>query len=226
MGFSISDLNPISFLSDVAQSICHQVLPHDLQFVGDLVGIGADFETGNWMKGVEHFSNLVRDLPQSLASWAVSARSASDPSHLLPPSFLEPTPPPIRGSGTTTWQRPVRGSGPPTTNLETSSASPIWNPTASAADTPLQGTAATTTAAANTTAATTSADDPFLHQSAASILSAVASGNIPDSVRNDPALMQQLLARVNQITEMNHLISQMLAAIHAMNDQVIQNIRA
>jgi hypothetical protein len=225
MGFSISDLNPVSLLSDAAQSICHEVLPQDLQFVGDLVGIGIDFETGNWTKGVEHFSNLVRDLPQGLASWAASARSPSDPNGLVPPSFLEPTPPPIRSSATTTWAAPVQGSSPSTTSFTTPGVSPAWSPATTATDSLLRATSPSSSSSSTATS-TPSADDPFLHQSAAGLLNAVATGNIPDSVRNNPALMQQLLARVNQITEMNHLISQMLAAIHAMNDQVIQNIRA
>ena len=54
----------------------------------------------------------------------------------------------------------------------------------------------------------------------------VASGQIPESVTKDPAKMQQLQVRMNQISEMNQLISQMLAAIHEMHKQVIQNIRA
>jgi len=54
----------------------------------------------------------------------------------------------------------------------------------------------------------------------------VANGQVPDSITKDPAKMQQLQARINQISQMNQLITQMMAAIHDMHKQVIQNIRA
>lgn len=57
-------------------------------------------------------------------------------------------------------------------------------------------------------------------------MAAVRDGKLPDAVKDDPAAMQRLQLRMNEISEMNQLISQMLAAMHDMNKAVIQNIRA
>jgi|GEM_PF-2345944 len=66
----------------------------------------------------------------------------------------------------------------------------------------------------------------FFAQSDTELMAAVRDGKLPDAVKDDPAAMQRLQLRMNEISEMNQLISQMLAAMHDMNRAVIQNIRA
>jgi len=66
----------------------------------------------------------------------------------------------------------------------------------------------------------------FFAQSDTDLMAAVRDGKLPDAVKDDPAAMQRLQLRMNEISEMNQLISQMLAAMHDMNKAVIQNIRA
>jgi len=66
----------------------------------------------------------------------------------------------------------------------------------------------------------------FFAQSDTDLMAAVRDGKLPDAVKDDPAAMQRLQLRMNEISEMNQLISQMLAAMHDMNRAVIQNIRA
>jgi hypothetical protein len=79
----------------------------------------------------------------------------------------------------------------------------------------------------NTTATNTAAGaDAFFKLSDADLMNAVRDGKLPDAVKNDPAAMQRLQLRMNDISEMNQLISQMMAALHDMNRAVIQNIRA
>jgi len=95
-------------------------------------------------------------------------------------------------------------------------------------------TAAATTASATTATATTTSSSSsdskditkFFAQSDADLMAAVRDGKLPDAVKDDPASMQRLQLRMNEISEMNQLISQMLAAMHDMNKAVIQNIRA
>jgi hypothetical protein len=85
------------------------------------------------------------------------------------------------------------------------------------------GTAATAPASVQASRALSS--DGFLGLSDADLMNAVRTGNIPDAIKNDPAQMRRLEVRMNDITEMNHLITSMLKALHDMNTQVIQNIR-
>jgi hypothetical protein len=56
-------------------------------------------------------------------------------------------------------------------------------------------------------------------------MQAVTSGNIPPDVANNPAAMTQIQARMNQITQMNQLVTSMMAAMHQMQMSIIQNIR-
>jgi hypothetical protein len=112
----------------------------------------------------------------------------------------------------------------PTAAPSTASAAP-------AASTPTTSTTAASTAATaapstSTAAATTGTANAFFGQSDADLMNAVRNGQIPDAVKNDPAQMQRLQQRMNDISEMNQMISQMMAAMHDMNKAVIQNIRA
>ena len=56
-------------------------------------------------------------------------------------------------------------------------------------------------------------------------MQAVTSGKIPDSVANSQSAMMQVQARMNQITQMNQLVTGMMAAMHQMEMSIIQNIR-
>jgi hypothetical protein len=56
-------------------------------------------------------------------------------------------------------------------------------------------------------------------------MQAVTSGKIPPDVANNPGAMTQIQARMDQITQMNQLVTSMMAAMHQMQMAVIQNIR-
>jgi hypothetical protein len=56
-------------------------------------------------------------------------------------------------------------------------------------------------------------------------MQAVTSGNIPPDVANNPSAMAEIQARMNQITQMNQLVTSMMAAMHQMQMAIIQNIR-
>ena len=60
----------------------------------------------------------------------------------------------------------------------------------------------------------------------AAFMNAVRDGKISPEVAKDPAAMLQVQERMNRITQMNQLMSQMLAAMHQMATSTIQNIRA
>jgi hypothetical protein len=208
MGFNLSSLNPASLvgnaISNAAESICDAVLPKNLEFIGDLVGLAADVESGNWIKCLDDLQDLTKDLPQQLADLYGPKTLPGMGDALMVPTFLEPSPPPT-----------VSGPTQPAPSLTDHPAS---SDSASAVQGPK------TTSAAGQISKVTSPEG-FFGLSDASLMNAVRAGTIPESVKNDPALMRRLEARMNDITEMNHLLTSMLKAIHDMNSQVIQNIR-
>jgi hypothetical protein len=56
-------------------------------------------------------------------------------------------------------------------------------------------------------------------------MQAVTSGKIPADVANNQSAMMQVQARMNSITQMNQLVTSMMAAMHQMQMSIIQNIR-
>lgn len=55
---------------------------------------------------------------------------------------------------------------------------------------------------------------------------AISSGAVPDDVAQDPAALLQIQARVNDIAQMNQMMTSMMSALHQMQMSVAQNIRA
>jgi len=56
-------------------------------------------------------------------------------------------------------------------------------------------------------------------------MQAITSGKLPDDVANSPSAMMQIQAKMNEITQMNQLITSIMAAQHQMQMAIVQNIR-
>jgi hypothetical protein len=54
----------------------------------------------------------------------------------------------------------------------------------------------------------------------------VSGGAVPAEVAQDPAALLQIQARVNDIAQMNQLVTSMMTAMHQMQMSIAQNIRA
>ena len=86
--------------------------------------------------------------------------------------------------------------------------------------------ATASSASSNASGAATPADlQSLMAMSPDQFLAAVTGGKIPDSVANSQSAMMQVQARMNQITQMNQLVTGMMAAMHQMEMSIIQNIR-
>jgi hypothetical protein len=67
--------------------------------------------------------------------------------------------------------------------------------------------------------------DDFMALGNDAFMKAVSDGKIPKEISDSPAAMQSLQARMNNISQMNQLMTQMLAALHQMQMAIIQNVR-
>ena len=84
-----------------------------------------------------------------------------------------------------------------------------------------------TTGGASTSAASTPADvASLLALSPDDFMKAITSGAVPADVAGDPTAMLQIQSRVNEIAQMNQLVTSMLSATHQMQMSIAQNIRA
>jgi hypothetical protein len=57
-------------------------------------------------------------------------------------------------------------------------------------------------------------------------MQAVSGGAVPADVAENPAALLQIQARVNDIAQMNQLVTSMMSAMHQMQMSIAQNIRA
>ena len=103
----------------------------------------------------------------------------------------------------------------------TSGASKSASSSEDAADT----SASTSASKGGGSTATPSSLSDLMALSPDQFMQAVTSGKIPADVANNPSAMTQIQARMNQITQMNQLVTSMMAAMHQMQMSIIQNIR-
>ena len=140
------------------------------------------------------------------------------------------------------WVALLLGLGKPNTAAPTAASAPVPVTTApgsapaassgTTAATPATGTTASSASGSSTGAAsagsTSAAPTDLASLMALSpdqFMQAVTSGKIPPDVANDQSAMMQVQARMNQITQMNQLVTSMMAAAHQMQMSIIQNIR-
>jgi hypothetical protein len=247
----LDSLNPVNLVKSAAEAAVDSVLPDNLKAIGnDLADVALDVATGDYGDLLGDVTDSMRDAEQALGLPSTtsdllpgqSAQPDSPPtagpaqSASVAPATVASTK--VGDSSAQTASSVVGSPQPAVASPATApAAAAATSPTlASATDTASAARAATattvskTTGAADTTTAakTTDAKDitTFFAQSDTDLMAAVRDGKLPDAVKNDPASMQRLQLRMNEISEMNQLISQMLAAMHEMNKAVIQNIRA
>ncbi len=87
------------------------------------------------------------------------------------------------------------------------------------------GSTGSSSSASGSSSATPADLQSLMAMSPDQFMQAVTSGKIPDSVANSQSAMMQVQARMNQITQMNQLVTAMMAAMHQMQMSIIQNIR-
>jgi len=247
----LDSLNPINLAKNAVESLVDSVLPEPLKAVGrDLADTALDFVGGNYAALGNDVGAFMHDAGTALAPLATAAGNlpapATEPD--APPASTADS---GKSKGPTSTGK---AAVPPATAGATSAGDSVATdvPVAAGTAAPSAGAtddAKTTTASSSdststdksskttskskstTTSKSTASSDAkdvtkFFAQSDTDLMAAVRDGKLPDAVKDDPAAMQRLQLRMNEISEMNQLISQMLAAMHDMNKAVIQNIRA
>jgi hypothetical protein len=203
---SFLNLNPLSLISNAAESICDAVLPKKLEFVGDIVGGAVDIYTGNSAKYLDDLNDLAKDLPQQLGALT----SPSNAGQSSPASTSRSNSAPSSANGSAEPDAPP----PYCASSETSKSQSSTNVKTTDSGTSTQETASKDQAA-----------NDFFKLSDLDLMNAVRDGKLPQSVKDDPAQMQRLQLRMAHISEMNQIITSMISTLHDMNTKVIQNLR-
>lgn len=250
----LDSLNPLSLAKNAAESVVDSVLPDSLKAAGSaLADVALDVISGDYADLGKDADKLLHDAEQALAPLASELMPPATTEPDAPPSDASgagqaktatAAAHPSTTSGALAAGDPSATAHSSAPAAATATTTAPATPTTMAAATAPAATATTTAGSAtatapSTTSATTDASTPksssssdakditkFFAQSDADLMAAVRDGKLPDAVKDDPAAMQRLQLRMNEISEMNQLVSQMLAALHDMNKAVIQNIRA
>ena len=125
-------------------------------------------------------------------------------------------------AGTASTPTAAATASPPSASAA-AAASSSTSDASSAGASSASSTSATSSSASS--AATPADLQSLMALSPDQFMQAVTSGKIPDSVANSQSAMMQVQARMNQITQMNQLVTGMMAAMHQMEMSIIQNIR-
>ncbi len=150
----------------------------------------------------------------TIKSDAAPTSSRTAPAPAIPGMHPAPAPS-AAGAATTTI-----------TVATTPPASPTAKSTGGSSGAGSTGTTPGTDAAASSSAAAAPEDlASLMALGPDQFMQAVTSGKIPPDVANNQAAMMEVQARMNQITQMNQLVTSMMAAMHQMQMSIIQNIR-
>jgi hypothetical protein len=229
----------LSGIGSAFETMCDAVLPKELEFVGDALGLVADLKTGNMVGAFEHATDLVKDLPQQLEQLKKS-KTGAGPDDLMTPTWShEPDPPPLICGSATSQATPANVT-PTAPEPQASQSRGGWRGTppasSSAAPPPAElrgapvpvtqppATAPISSAGSTSGAATRSSSTDIFGMSNDELMKAVRTGNLPKDL--DPKQMMALQARINEITEMNQMMTAMMRALHDMSMAILQNLRA
>jgi hypothetical protein len=141
-----------------------------------------------------------------------------------PTTQSAPTSPEWRGSPTTpppsTTTDPPAASAPPASSPTINTAAPAATSTA-----PTPVADAPPSAAGSTSGQTISSLAQFNSMSDSAVRDAVIHGRISPELAKDQTAMMAIQQRMNAISEMNNLMTNMMKALHDMQMAVIQNVR-
>jgi hypothetical protein len=240
-----SALDPGSIVKDAVNT----VLPKELGIVGDIAGAVVDLAERNPVGAARHALEALRDLPQAaravqdaLGSTAgESGKSVNGRGGWRGSPQFEPRPPAHGPQVNVT----VNGDQVSISINETalrwprlqSAIDSVWHgavhaggpcvpPSPGLAPAPPAASAAPAASAPVSSHGSISSVSDIKNMSDADFASAIRDGKISPDVAKDPAAMLQLQERMNRITQMNQLMSQLLSAMHQMATSTIQNIRA
>jgi hypothetical protein len=128
----------------------------------------------------------------------------------------------VKKPGEKDESEPASGTKSPSTKTSTKK-------TSSTKTTPKEGSKDTEKAGSTSTSKQTSKDPPSLAKlnkmSDADFMAALRSGNLPKEVTDDPSAMLAIQARMNHISEMTKLMTNMMQAMHDMQMSILQNVR-
>jgi hypothetical protein len=196
----------LSAPAKVTGAVLDAILPPELKWVGDLIGMGVNIMLGNYAGAMKDAVALVAEMPELFSRIGLD-ESGLDPAQGEP----EPPPTPAGADGTHNPAPMDTGDGA----------------AAGGDSSPPAGTGSPAGGASGVGAAFKTAEaKEFFTLGSDAFMKAVRDGSIPDEILDSEKGMRMLQARMNHFQEMTSLMTNMMRAMHEMQSQIISNVRA
>lgn len=201
----------------IAERLCDMILPSELEWVGDAASFYANVQSGNFLAAAMDLVDFYENVKNGDLKAATMYEGLRK---MLPPewqAFLD---------------KLVQPDAPPTCEpqRELASAGATTGGSAGASTASSSSGAATASSSSGTDKAGRSAPPKSvadIHQmSDDAVLRMVREGKIPEDLKKDQGAMMAIQQRLNDIQQMNALITNMIRALHEMQMEIIRNIRA
>lgn len=225
LGKAVDDVVPDA--GDVFEELADEVLPPELEWVGDLLSAAANLE--NPLALVSDLADLAENFPGAEPPQLEEIPTGfegleSDPgvvsSH--PPTISDDPEPGISSAG---------GESQPPTGQSSSGSTSSTSASPGGSVTPNAGTPAASSPDTDKRTAEAKGKDAaksFIasHSDPEAFMNAIKEGNLPEDVVNSQAGMMMIQQRMNEIQRMFQMMTQMTDAMHQMNMAIVRNIRA
>jgi hypothetical protein len=225
----------------IVKEVVDAVLPEQLDVVADLAGAAASYSSGRPLQAVGHLAQAMRDLPQAFDQPGVAARPAGGGWRPRGSAAFEPSAPPSRGSEAggftldkllSLLQQILDALGGKKTSGTTGSSPASKDSKTSDADDDSSSSKKASSSSSSSTSKTSSSsskDDTALDKlnklSDAEFMAKIRKGDLPKEITDDPKAMLAIEQRINHISEMTKMMSQMMQALHDMQMAILQNVR-
>lgn len=197
----------------LAEIVSDTVLPPELEAIGDVISGAMNYMSGNYVGAADDLGDLLAPTTLNLDGLANTGPPGVSP---------EPTEPVLQN---TTLAGPAPGA-------VAAPAEPTGGTASTGTVAPDVGPAAGS-ATSNTGGATKSdgkgmsqAAKDFLNMSGPELMAAIRNGTIPDAIFDDPKAMNMLQMKIQHMSQMTGLLTQLSSAMHQMQQAIIHNVRA
>lgn len=183
---------------DIVEKTCDALLPDEYEYIGDILSGATNIATGNYVAAIADAGDLIEGI-----------------------KFSEPDPPPAaaeRSSSETDvaprrLPTPVQAQNVGAADVETSSSA-------------LSNASGSSSASGASSQNSTEAIQKMNDMSDDAFRNMIRNGEIPPEIAKDPVAMQALQMRMQEMQQMNALMTNLLRSMHEMQMEIVRNIRA
>lgn len=194
----------------LVEGVCDAVLPKELEWVGDVASMMTNIQNGNWIGVMEDVADLGENFKKGDFT-AVKLKEGLGkllaPEHHGVMSSLSDPDAPL----------------PFNPDIIPKAIESMFAPERTVDEVPVSSSGGASAATAGAAPANATG---FAKMNDREFMDMIRDGRIPPEISKDPAAMQSLQLRMQEIQQMNALMTNLMRAMHEMQMEIIRNVRA